>query len=383
MIRMNLLAASLAGVLAILVPAAPVYPAPPARVDAAALQAALAPAVERAAANGFSGAVLVANGERVLFERAVGVADPRSGAAIADDTRFNLGSTGKLFTTVAVLQLVERGKLDLDAPIGRYLPHWPVASVREKVTPRMLLQHTSGLGAFWGEAFEARRAELRRLRDYQPLLTQEPAFEPGSAWRYSNTGYMLLGLVIEAVSGEDYYDYVARHVFAPAGMRDTGYFEPDGRADRVARPHAGGSGEDARRTLPMPEPRGGAAGGGYSTPRDLLRFHRALLGGKLLGAKTLDLLFAPVALPGEDGRRPPHGLGMLRYDTAAGTVYGHPGGAPGVSVEFRGARESGWAVIVMGNANALRATPVAQDVMAAIAASGGPDLRGNLRMQPR
>ncbi|BCT91400.1 serine hydrolase [Lysobacter helvus] len=354
--------------------AAPVSTAPAAaRFDAKALATALDARIDDAARAGFSGTVLVADGTHVVYERSVGLADP-AGAKIGPDTRFNMASTGKLFTTVSILQLVQQGKLDLDAPIRRYLPKWPVASVRDHVTVRELLMHTSGLGLYWGEDFQARRASLHTLSDYIPLLAKEPEFTPGTAWRYSNSGFMVLGLIVEAVSKQDYYAYVAEHIFQPAGMHDTGYFEVDGKATNVATPMPGGTGADAHTALRMPEPRGGAAGGGYSTPRDLLKFHRALTVGKLLDAKTRALLFAPVTLPA-GSHAPPHGLGLLRFAVGNDVGYGHPGGAPGVGVDFRATRDSGWSVIVMSNSGSPRTMPFADALLGDVAAAGAPDLR--------
>jgi D-alanyl-D-alanine carboxypeptidase len=344
--------------------------------DTAALAAALQARLEQAAADGFSGSVLVADGDRVLFEHGYGVADPAGKAAVSADTRFNLASTGKLFTTVAVLQLVQQGKLDLDAPVGRYLPDWPIADVRDKVSVRQLLLHTSGLGSFWGPDFEAMRARLQSLSDYRPLLQKPPAFESGSRWQYSNSGFQVLGLIVQAVSGEDYYDYVARHIFAAAGMRDTGYFAIDGQARGVAVPHKGGRGEDRFEAYAvLPEPRGGAAGGGYSTPRDLLRFHRALTGGKLLDAQRRELLFAAVDLPGPREGRPPHGLGMVRVDAGGDVVYGHPGGARGIGVDFRGTRDSGWALVLMSNTAEPFTLALGSELARIVKDAGGADLR--------
>ncbi len=345
--------------------------APAHAADAEALRKLLDARLEQAAAAGFSGSVLVADGENVLFERGYGVADPASKRAVDVNTRFNLASTGKLFTTVAALQLVQQGKLDLDATVGRYLPDWPIADVRDKVTVRQLLLHTSGLGSFWGPDFEAMRARLQTLADYTPLLAKPPAFEPGTGWQYSNTGFQLLGL-----SGESYYDYVARHIFAVAGMRDTGYFAIDGKAERVAVPHKGGAGEDRFDAFAvLPEPRGGAAGGGYSTPRDLLRFHRALTGGKLLDAPRMRLLFAAVDLPASTGGRPPHGLGLLRIERNGDVVYGHPGGARGIGVDFRAARDSGWTLVLMSNVGDPFAMALGGDLARLVAEAGGADLR--------
>ena len=343
-------------------------------VDQEALATRLAQQLDEAEAAGFSGSVLVADADGVLFERQVGMADATAGTPVTADTRFNLASTGKLFTTVSVLQLVQAGKLELDAPVGRYLPDWPVARVRDEVTLRQLLLHTSGLASYWGPEFDARRDTLRTLADHRPLLATEPAFAPGTRWQYSNIGFQLLGLVVEAVSGQSYYDYVAEHVFRPAGMQDTGYFATDGRAPGVAVPRNGGTGQDRDDALRMPELRGGAAGGGYSTPLDLLRFHRALTGGRLLDARHLELLFAPVALPAGT-RAPPHGLGMLRYAAGDDVGYGHPGGAPGIGVDFRALRDAGWAVIVMSNSGTPRTMPLAGTLLETVHAAGGPDLR--------
>ncbi|MCQ4167604.1 beta-lactamase family protein [Tahibacter sp. P2K] len=331
--------------------------------------------MQDAAAEGFSGSVLIAAGGAVLFEQSYGQADPVAGMPVTMATRFNLASSGKLFTAVAAVQLVQQGKLDLDAPVGRYLPDWPVPSVRDKVTARHLLTHTAGLGAFWGPRFQAARGGLNTLADYRPLLLQEPAFEPGKGWQYSNSGFLLLGLMIEAASGEDYYDYVRTHIFLPAGMTDTGYFAVDGKAEHVAVPHRGGTGADRNTTYAMPEPRGAAAGGGYSTPRDLLKFHRALTGGKLLNRPAFELLLSAVDLPPAERGRGPHGLGVLRYEAGGDIAYGHPGGADGIGVDFRGGKSSGWALIVMSNVGEPFAMKIGSDLAALVAQAGGQDLR--------
>lgn len=348
-------------------------------VDHTKLSAALDARMHAAVAAGFNGSVLIADGDAIVFERQYGFVDPGDPVDIGVDTAFNLASSGKLYTSVAVLQLVQQGKLDLDAPIGRYLPNWPVARVRDEVSARQLLLHTSGLGQFWGDEFTRLRPQLQTLQDYLPLLDDEPAFAPGSQWAYSNSGYMLLGLLIEAISGEDYYTYVRQHVFDVAGMTGAGYFAIDGKAAGVAVPYV--IEDDSFSRLGMPEPRGGPAGGGYARPRDWLAFHRALTGGKLLDAATLDLLFAPVSLP-PGTQAPPHGLGILRWAAGTDIGYGHPGGAPGVEVDFRAARSSGWAIVVMSNRDRIGVMPLTSALAGIVAEHGGGDLRVPPR-QPR
>lgn len=264
-------------------------PAAPATVsstlDGAALQRGLDTAFAQARAAGFSGTLLVADrGERV-YEAHAGLADREQNVAIDEHTRFNTASNGKLFTTVATLQLVAQKKLDLDASVGTYLPDWPQPAVRDQVTVRQLLSHTSGLGSYFGSpAFRTARASLVDVSAHLPLIQAEtPAFAPGTDWAYSNSGFMLLGRLIEVVSGEDYYTYVQHHVFDPAGMRDSGYFDAAGEAEHVAFgyiPTASGL-QDNRNTR---ERRGGPAGGGYTSARDLLRFPRGARGWKATAA---------------------------------------------------------------------------------------------------
>ena len=168
---------------------------------------------------GFSGEIAVARGGRIVFARGYGVADRTSGRPIALDTAFNLASMGKTFTGVAAAQLVQAGKLRFRDPIGKYLPQLP-ARLRS-ITVAELLDHTSGLGDFFSDpAFARLRPTLTTLAAYLPLVTRERLeFEPGARWSYSNSGFLLAGLVVEKASGERYEDYVARHKLASMGIR--------------------------------------------------------------------------------------------------------------------------------------------------------------------
>ncbi len=183
---------------------------------------------------------------------------------------------------------------------------------------------------------------------------------------------MLLGLLVESIGGQDYYDYIQTQVFDPVRMSGAGYFEVDGRADGVAVPHVIEG--DSFSRLPMPEPRGGPAGGGYARPRDWRASHRALADGRLLQPAALDLLFAPVSLP-PGTRAPPHGMGILRWDIGEDTGYGHPGGAPGVATDVRATRRSGWIMVLMSNCDETPLMPLKSALASIIATHGGPDLR--------
>ena len=257
----------------------------PAPITAAELPARFdAYLAERAQAGTFAGVVLVARDGRPVFRRAYGLADRRFDAPNREDTRFNVGSLGKLVTKLAIAQLAEAGKLGLDDPLGRWLPDWPKESAG-KITVDMLCGHRAGTTDFFNERYRRMdRSTLRHNRDYVALFRDDTLwFEPGTSQRYSNGGYVLLGEVITRASGEDYYDYVRRHVFAPAGMTRTDSYATDDPTPGVAMGYYRGEDGVLRENVHTRPARGSAAGGGYATADDLLALELALRGGKLAG----------------------------------------------------------------------------------------------------
>lgn len=296
--------------------------------QAAAVDALAAKADAAAKQDAFAGVLLVARGDKILLQRAWGLADRAVGTPVTPDTKFRLGSMDKMFTAVATLQLVQAGKLSLDGSVGQYLPGYPNADIA-KVTIRQLLTHTGGTGDIFGPEFDKHRLSLKTHDDYVRLYgARGPDHPPGKGYRYSNYGFVLLGDIIEHVSGQSYYDYVNRHVFAPAGMRDSGSLPEDVNVPERAQAYTRNDGDtawtNAADTLPY---RGTAAGGGYSTAGDLLKFARALQSGKLL----------PPALLAEATRKqtPVYGYGFNVADVQGAPVYGHGGGAPGMNGELR------------------------------------------------
>jgi len=160
------------------------------------------------AAGQFSGAVLLAKGGVTVFERAYGLADREARIPNTIETAFNLGSINKFFTMIAIRQLADAGKLDVDSTLARAWPDYPNQAVARRITIRQLLQHRSGIGGnIFGVPAGGKRSDVRRLADYLPLFINEPLqFEPGSRSQYSNAGYVVLGLLIERLSGGNYYD---------------------------------------------------------------------------------------------------------------------------------------------------------------------------------
>jgi D-alanyl-D-alanine carboxypeptidase len=311
--------------------------------QANAVKALAVHATERARADEFAGAVLVARHGKVLFQDAWGRADRKAGVANTPATRFRIGSMNKMVTAVATLQLVEADKLALDDPIGKHLPDYPNREVAAKVTVRHLLTHTGGTGDIFGPEFEEHRLQLREHRDYLKLYGRRGlTFEPGARFEYSNYGFVLLGALIEHVTGGSYDDYVRDHVFRPAGMRSTGALpesvEVPHRAVSYLRSSPGSDWVPNTDTLPW---RGTAAGGGYSTVGDLLRFAQALGSGRLLSEATLAEATRP--------HQQQYGYGFDVQGQGRLASYGHGGGAPGMNGELRVFPQLGYVVVALSN----------------------------------
>jgi CubicO group peptidase (beta-lactamase class C family) len=265
----------------------------------------------------------------------------------------------KMFTAAAILQLVQAGAVALDDAVGKYLADYANQDVARKVTIRHLLTHTGGTGDIFGPEFAARRLELRTLRDYVALYGKRgPDFEPGSGWAYSNYGYILLGLVVEKASGQDYYDYVRARIYEPTGMTSSGSEPEEQAASTLSVGYTKMEGSDAWRpntdTLPY---RGTSAGGGYSTVGDLLRFATALERHLLLdGPHTALLTEGQIDRPG-GGR---YGFGF-REEVASGTrCFGHSGGAPGMSGDLKICPEQGCVIAVLANIDPPAAVRVSE-----------------------
>ena len=311
----------------------------------------------------FSGAVLIAKEERTLFSSAYGLADRERQVANTVDTRFRLGSMNKMFTAVAILSLVETGKVALDDPLGKHLPDYPEPEVRSKVTVRHLLTHTGGTGDIFSPQFFEKRLALRTHGDYLALYGERKLlFDPGAEWRYSNYGYVLLGAIIERVSGRSYYDYVRDRVYAPAGMSSTGSEPEDTLVPRRAVGYTKrGSGQTWASNVNTLPYRGMAAGGGYSTTADLLRFAAALTANRLLQAQhTASLTAAPMATPVGS-----YGLGFMTREFNGVRGFGHGGGAPGMNGELL-IFPSGYVVVVLANMDPPAATEMARFIAARV-----------------
>ena len=283
----------------------------------------------------FSGVVVIAKNGAPVFQHAYGMADRSTRRPNTIETAFNLGSINKAFTATAIRQLALAGKLDLDSTVGRYLPDYPNPEVARKVTIRQLLNFRSGIGGdIFGMPPGGQRSSIRTLAAYLPLFVNEPLeFEPGSRDKYSNAGYVVLGLLIERVSGQDYYSYVRDHIYAPAGMTRSGHFAVDSLPPNTAIGYTRQGvavGDSLRANASILPGRGSSAGGGYSTAQDLLRFLEATRARRIEGA-------------------PPPGLGVA-------------GGTAGVNATVDGQLPGGYDLIVLANLDPPAAERVARTI---------------------
>jgi CubicO group peptidase (beta-lactamase class C family) len=309
----------------------------------------------------FSGAVLLAKDGVPVFKGAYGMANKDFNVPNRIDTKFNLGSMNKMFTAVAIAQLVERGKLSFDDPLSKFLPDFPDKASAEKIKIKHLLTHTAGLGGYFSKAWIESSRDLYHTVDdmmKRAKADEKLQFEPGTRWQYSNTGMLVLGKVIEIVSGQSYYDYVREHITGPAGMTNTDCYELDHVNPNLA------VGYDKQYTdkgvvftnnLFAHVLRGGPQGGGYSTVEDLLKFDMALRSNKLVGAEYVKLLLS--AKP--ELNSPNYGYGF-QVDAESQTA-GHSGGFIGINSNLDMFLGSGWTAIVMSNYS-RGAQPVQQEM---------------------
>ncbi|HLK60871.1 MAG TPA: serine hydrolase domain-containing protein, partial [Chthonomonadaceae bacterium] len=301
------------------------------------------------AEDAFSGMVYVAKHGKPLYAKAFGLANRTWNAPNRTDTKFNLASITKMFTAVAVAQLVEQGKLAYSDTVGKVLPDYPNKEVAQKVTLHHLLSHTSGLiGARAlvekGEGPPTVRTIAEMVRPFQ----QEPlSFPPGQQFDYSNAGFVLLGAIIEKASGQSYYDYVREHIFKPAGMANTDFYELDTDPPNLATGFADGPNGTRLDNIFDLGVKGSPAGGAYSTGEDMTRFQMALVQHTLLSASALETLWTGVTE--EPNRSADYGYGAYIERYNGNRIIWHGGGWKGVTNQFDMYPELGYTVVILSN----------------------------------
>ncbi|TVZ27308.1 CubicO group peptidase (beta-lactamase class C family) [Gillisia sp. Hel_I_86] len=243
----------------------------------------------------FNGTILIADGKNILIQKAYGFNESNK-ETNALNTKYDLASMGKMFTAVSIMQLNEKDKITLDKTIGELLPDYPNDEAKS-ITIQQLLTHTSGLGDFFSPEFDENKDSIKNLADFLPFFINDPLeFKPGERMRYSNAGYIVLGLIIEKITGKNYSAYLTKNVFTPANMPSTG-------------------------------PLLSSAGGGNSTVEDLQKFALAFQNSELVNKESFSSMIT-------NNFNNNYGYGMSLRDLNGTKIYGHNGGAPGISGEL-------------------------------------------------
>lgn len=303
-----------------------------------------------AAKDAFSGSVLVAKGRDIIYQDAVGYANRTWNEKNKIDTRFALGSINKMFTAIAALQLIEQGKLKFEDKLIQYVDKsWLPKEHADLITIRQLMTHTSGLGNFFNDEFNQSNKEIYRdLAAYKPLISKsELLFKPGTRNRYSNSGMLMLGLVIEKVSGESYYEYVQKNIYNKANMPNSGSFELDSVTNNLASGYLKRSYSDqwvdSRYTRAI---KGSPAGGGFSTLEDLHNFSLALTEFKLLSKAFTEDAYSEKT---QYNSAFWYGYGFSVSGEPNNRKVGHGGAYLGVDARLDIHLDSGFFVVILAN----------------------------------
>ena len=305
----------------------------------------------------FSGAVLIGQNGKIVFQKAYGYANREWNIPNTTQTKFRIASLTKQFTAAAILILHDRGKLKVTDPISRYLPDLPAEW--QRVTIHQLLTHTSGLPEYTSPPEIEKTLNLTGATPQQliDLVRQQPMlFSPGTKFHYCNTGYLLLGMIIEKVSGLDYGAFLNRNIFVPLQLNNTGY---DSRANILPERASGywmrnGRVENAGYVdVSIPY----AAGGLYSTVSDLFRWNEALATGRLLSVESQRAMFTPYPEAVLSGMH--YGYGVVITERLGQPRYYHGGGIQGFATAIERYPKSNVCVVVLSNEEEVKSWELA------------------------
>jgi D-alanyl-D-alanine carboxypeptidase len=308
-------------------------------------------------------AILVARGDTILFRSARGEADLEHHAKLRPDSVFRIGSVTKQFAAAGLLKLVEAGKVRLDDPLSKYVPDFPGG---DRITIEQLLNHSAGVKNYTDLPGYMETMVQRDLTTRQMILAFQgaaPDFAPGSNWAYSNSGYVLVGAVIEAASGEPWHAYLQRVLFRPLGMTHTGYGHDPRYAARQVRGYTmEGEKFAPARTLSMTQPH--AAGALVSNVDDLLKWNRALHEGRVIRNPT----YARMITPAGAATGPGYGFGLFTGKVRTAAMLRHGGAIFGFASSLAYLPGPDISVIVLENDDAGNAPDNAANITRKLAA---------------
>ncbi|AZJ35434.1 serine hydrolase [Tenacibaculum singaporense] len=297
--------------------------------------------------DGFSGAVLIAKNDSIIFKKAYGYAHIGHKVKNNTKTKFSYASIGKSFTAVAIFQLIQEGKLSLQDNIGKYLPNYANKVARDSVTIELLLKHRSGLpNYFHSEKFlNTSKEQFRTMESLTNLYENEPLeFKPNQQFAYRNTNYIILGRIIEAITKIPYEKYIEEHIFSIANMKNTGNYDIDLTIENAAENYTLSDlfPNQLQKTIFMGSVKGSPAGGGYSNVDDLYQFSKAFKNNKLLDTKYTNMMK-------NNPKNDWYGYGMQFAGAKNSGIYGHSGGHYGTGAEWRIFEKQNYTVILLTN----------------------------------
>jgi len=330
-------------------------------------------------ADTFSGVVAVSKNGNLLFAQAYGLADQSTRTPVTLDTKFVIASVTQTFTAVAVSQLVEQGKLSFSKPLSEYLPNYPSETAKQ-LTIHQLLTHTGGVSSVArSKAFRQAPTNFKTLKDYLTFVESQPLTRSDHNYEYTDGDCVVLGALIEQVSGQSYYDYVRTHLFRITQMNDTGF-------DLLPRPTKMAIGytsrdlgevslssskgmHDNQAILPT---KAGPGFGAYSTAGDLLHYGQALLQHRLLSESGTESVLSGKVDTGETGAHQRYAYGFFDGQVGTTRVVNHGGTGPGIDVGFDLYPQLGYVVVIMSNYDPPAAQQIRDELRLRIAAQTQP-----------
>ncbi|HEV2400451.1 MAG TPA: serine hydrolase domain-containing protein [Candidatus Sulfotelmatobacter sp.] len=318
-----------------------------------------------AATHFFRGAVLVGIDGKIAFEKAYGLGNEEWGASNTVHTKFRIASLTKQFTAACILLLQERGRLNVHDPISRYLPGLPAEW--QAITVHQLLTHTAGIPNYTSSP-EIKRIDRTGATPQQMIALVEDRpldFTPGTNWSYSNTGYILLGMIVEKVSGQSYADFLQRNIFELLGMKDSGY----DRARDIVKQRASGydvadghiiNADFVDMSVPF------SAGGIDSTVEDMYRWNEALSEkGRLLSSDSLKQMFTEYPEATHEGQHYGYGVVISRLKFGR-LLYYHGGGVEGFSSSIQRYPNERVCIVVLSNFDSYKPWELGDHIAAAL-----------------
>ena len=303
--------------------------------------------------NNFSGVVSVTHKKKVVFQDAFGYADLPNKIPNEPDTRFPTASAGKAFVAVAIMKLIQDGKLSLDSRLVDEV-HFNLKAINPTITVRQLLNHTSGIPDYFDESLMDEYEQLwanypnykiRTSADLIELFIDKPMmYSPGDKFQYNNTGYVVLGLIIETITGKPFDEYLEEAVFKPAAMTNTGYYELDRLPAKCANAYIYDEVRgDYRTNIYSVDVKGTGAGGAFTTVPDVEKFWKALLSYQFLSEKTVNLMMRPQVA------EKCYGFGFWLDEKQDGLIIHFEGCDPGVSFYSAYDREKDLMITLVSN----------------------------------